>query len=480
MKTKIKYVIVLLLFPIILVSQNSFEFVFEDTISAWCYSTFIDSEDFFVTIGKSVNPDNQNRSGLFLKYKDGTDIIVNKLSKPDTFAIIKFGFELGNGNYLFLGLIDDNDDPYYKNLYILETDNGFGTVNEKIYGIPDQYNALGIYNYHVNADGSVIIYGHVDDPAPGFINDIYIAKLNEGHELVGTTITPDFYGDVGSEMLKKPDNSGYYLIGGFGYAELIEIDNDINIVGYQWMDPDNDYHGHLGVRWLSDGNIIIASQANQEVPGAFYDLRVRLCDTDLVAYKDTVIFEDGKNRLPIHSGLDFIDENNIWVVTDAQEGKSEYGKIYIFDAGLNVKGAKYFGGFVPKYLYSIKALPDGGCIITGTTPKDGKNGEKSDKNVYIKKVMPFDILTHAEETLDEDDCDVLLYPVPFDRELKIETYRENLSFSMFSVSGECVVLRQQLTIPNTSIKTPNIGKGAYFYSIYDNGQIIQSGKIIKN
>ncbi|RLD56009.1 MAG: hypothetical protein DRJ05_12010 [Bacteroidetes bacterium] len=176
MKTKIKYVIVLLLFPIILVSQNSFEFVFEDTISAWCYSTFIDSEDFFVTIGKSVNPDNQNRSGLFLKYKDGTDIIVNKLSKPDTFAIIKFGFELGNGNYLFLGLIDDNDDPYYKNLYILETDNGFGTVNEKIYGIPDQYNALGIYNYHVNADGSVIIYGHVDDPAPGFINDIYILQ----------------------------------------------------------------------------------------------------------------------------------------------------------------------------------------------------------------------------------------------------------------------------------------------------------------
>lgn len=326
----------------------------------------------------------------------------------------------------------------------------------------------------------IIINGEVDDPNPGLIRHLYVAKLNMQGELLDTLISSEFRADTGSDILIKPDKNGYYLIGSYEFAELIELDSNLNIIGFQWMDPDNDYHGHLGVRWLANGNMIIASLANQEVPGAFYDLRVRLCNTDLEAYKDTVIFDDGKNILPIYSGLDFIDENNIWVVTHSQDGKStddwEYGRIYIFDANLNVKAAKYFGGTMDKYLYSIKALEDGGCIITGITPDPEKKGNK---DIYIKKVMLNDILTHAEETPDINDQDVLLYPVPFNSEIQIETYRKGLSISLYSIGGYCILDKEKLKVPHTTIQTPGLAKGVYSYSIFDDGKIIQSGKIIK-
>ena len=289
-----------------------------------------------------------------------------------------------------------------------------------------------------------------------------------------------FGADYQSEIIGKPDNSGYYFIGGFGDARLIDLDNDLNILGFQPYDPDNSYHGSIGVRWLTGDNLVIGSLAHQDV-GSFYDLRMRVCGTDLEPILDTIIIDDGFNWLPAFSGLDLIDENNIWVATYPQMGKStsdwEYGRIYIFDNELNVKGSKYFGGTSSLYLYSLKALDDGGCIITGIAADDQKKGYT---DVYIKKVMPDDILVHAEKTPEVNDMDVLLYPVPFTNKLNIETYRKGLFLSLYSMDGRCLVQQIPLEIPNTNINTSNLKKGFYNYSIYDNGKIIQSGKIIKN
>jgi len=231
---------------------------------------------------------------------------------------------------------------------------------------------------------------------------------------------------------------------------------------------------------LSNGNFVIGSLANQEVPGAVYDLQMRVSDVNLIPIIDTVIFDDGWNFLPVYSGLDFIDENNIWTATYPLLGDSysdwEYGRIYIFDAELNVKGAKYFGGSSSLYLYSLKALEDGGCIITGITP-DENNSDYND--VFFKKVMPYDIITHAEETSDPNDYDVLIYPNPVVNELKVETFRRNLDISLFSSDGGYVILNKELTVPYTIIETSNLKTDSYIYKISENGKTIQTGKIIK-
>ncbi|NOX45840.1 MAG: hypothetical protein GXO89_02555 [Chlorobi bacterium] len=413
MKIDVIRAILLAILPFWVSAQDGFEFIIEDTLSIKCFSTFIDDTGNYISLGLSGNPSNYTYDAMILQFKSPDDLKIEKYQKTDTSYSFWFGFVLESGNYFVVGTIDDNDDIYRKNLYVAEINPDLEIVKENIYGIPPTYNSLSLADLYVDSDSIVVISGMVDDPAPGWVRDLYVAKLNVNGELLDTTISSYYDNDSFGEILRKQDGSGYYLIGGCSFAELIELDNNINITGSQPIDPNNIYQGAIGARWLASGNIIIASLANQEVPGAFYDLRVRVSNTELDALKDTVIIDNGKNFLPMLSGLDFTDENNIWVATYPQMGKSnadwEYGRIYLFDNNLNVKGAKYFGGTLSLYLYSLKALEDGGCIITGIAADDKVKGYT---DVFIKKVMPDDILTHAEETPEPADRDVLLYPVP--------------------------------------------------------------------
>ncbi|MCD4695167.1 MAG: hypothetical protein K8S16_02915, partial [Bacteroidales bacterium] len=368
MKIKSIILLILLILALGLKSQDSFEFILLDTLSSKCYSTFLDDQGYFISLGSTGNPANYEYDGLILTYTNSQDIDINIFHNPDSLTAFRFGFLMENGNYFVSGTIAANDGLIIKNLYILELNPDLEIIHEHIYGIPEMYNRISLYNLHVDSDSIIIINGAVDDPAPGNLDDLYIAKLNMQGELLNTAISTQFGADYQSEIIGKPDNSGYYFIGGFGDARLIDLDNDLNILGFQPYDPDNSYHGSIGVRWLTGDNLVIGSLAHQDV-GSFYDLRMRVCGTDLEPILDTIIIDDGFNWLPAFSGLDLIDENNIWVATYPQMGKStsdwEYGRIYIFDNELNVKGSKYFGGTSSLYLYSLKALDDGGCIITG-------------------------------------------------------------------------------------------------------------------
>jgi hypothetical protein len=90
-----------------------------------------------------------------------------------------------------------------------------------------------------------------------------------------------------------------------------------------------------------------------------------------------------------------------------------------------------------------------------------------------------DVLTGAEETTAGDDSDILLYPVPFENQLHIETFRKNLSLSLFNENGICLIEKQVLQIPYTEIITNSLKRGIYLYSVFDDNKVIETGKIIK-
>ena len=221
--------------------------------------------------------------------------------------------------------------------------------------------------------------------------------------------------------------------------------------------------------------------AYQGVPGAYYDIRLRIVDEGFNTIKDTTFFDEGKNWPADFSSLDYIDPNNIWVVSHTKDWKSseddwENAKVYLVDSEMNVKGAKYFAGELDVYLISTKVLEDGSCIITGIVPKDGK---PTDYNAYIRKLMLEDITTDAEETPAQDDSDVLLFPNPVKDVLHIETFRKDLSIKLYDENGRCVVERQELHVPNTQMDIAHLPGGTYIYSVFDKERVIKTGKIIK-
>jgi len=150
--------------------------------------------------------------------------------------------------------------------------------------------------------------------------------------------------------------------------------------------------------------------------------------------------------------------------------------VFIFDSGLNLKGLKYFGGDVRYYMFDLIATSDGGCLMAGIVA-DTIGNIFSD--IVIRKVMPYDIITHAEETPDPFDRDINVYPIPFRDKLFIKTIRTGLQFNLYSITGELLLSSDIGASFKTEIAVDDLNSGFYYYTINKNNHIIQSGKLIK-
>ena len=184
--------------------------------------------------------------------------------------------------------------------------------------------------------------------------------------------------------------------------------------------------------------------------------------------------------MAVYNGLEFIDNNNIWIPTyvdiPTNLPGAELFRFHIFDTNLNLKGVKEYGGDKHYCLFNTLVTSDGGCLLTGMVP-DYEGSWNHD--AYVIKVMPEDVLTFAEETPFDFDRDVIVFPNPFLTEINIQTVRKNLTFNMFDIIGNLILSKEIDHIPNYTLSTGNINSGFYFYTIHYRNRTIQSGKLIK-
>lgn len=465
----------MLFFPIASFSQEGFEFTFVDSISASCVSSFKDNQNFIISLGTTKNPITDLYDALILKYQEPSNVLVKKINTGGMNFGFLFGSQKENSNYFLIGL------TRYPNahLYFAEVDQELELVQETYYQFQFDYDYISLQEAFEDDDNTIILSGRLHNEIYQELG-MYISRVNKDGIVLKTTILTDINNPVGTEFIKKIDGSGYFLIGTV-QEDIIVFDNNLDVVEYVNFPNGQNFNNPLALRWLPDGNIMVANMINQGVPGAYYDIRLRIVDEGFNTIKDTTFFDDGKNWPADFSSLDYVDPDNIWVVSHVRGWKStdddfENARVFIVDSEMNVKGAKYFAGDLDIYLYSTKVLEDGGCIITGTVPKEGK---PNDKNAYIRKIMLNDVLTGAEETAAIDDSDILLFPNPCYNQLHIETYRKNLSLSLFNENGKCIIEKQALIIPNTLFDIHNLSAGIYLYSVFDDNKVIETGKIIK-
>lgn len=464
-----------LIIPLVSFSQEGFEYIFDDTLDSKCYSSFMDNQGYIITLGFINNPTTDLYDALILKYQEPSNVQVKKINTGGMDYGFLFGSQKENGNYFIIGAV------WYPNasLYFVEADQNLDLVQETSYQFQFDYERISLQEAFEDDDNTIILSGKLHNEIYQELG-MYITRVSKDGIVLKTTILTDINNSDGTEFIKKLDGSGYYLIGTV-QEDIIVFDNNLDVVEYLYFPNGEIFNSPLALRWLPDGNIMVAHMANVSVPGAYYDIRLRIVDEGFNTIKDTTFFDEGKNWPADFSSLDYVDPDNIWVVSQDKSWKSskdewEHARVYIVDSEMNVKGAKYFAGDLEVYLYSVKVLEDGGCIITGMVPKEGK---PFDYNAYIRKLMLDDVLTGAEETTAEDDSDVLLYPVPFENQLHIETFRKNLSLSLFNENGICLIEKQVLQIPYTEIVTNSLKSGVYLYSVFDDNKVIETGKIIK-
>jgi len=488
-KIRIAIGLVILLGQITAFPQESFEFIQSSIQNEFLCYTFEDDIGNYIAIGgKNRNYGPDSVSALIMKIDLYGNIINEKtFSKPDTSYEFNYGLQKTNGNYFILGTLTDTVSKYDDNItYVCELDQDLNLVWEKTHTIPDPYNHHSLLNFLIDPDSNLLIQGKVDSSMYSYNNLLYISRINLEGDLLEFKLY-ESWKDVGSygAFLYNYDSTGYILMSSFATGtagflkEWVELDLNLNITNQvSVIDPDHYISTPLSAKWLSSGNLIVADRANTEP--ANQDLYVKIMDPDLNMLRDTLIFYDESVYIPVNNGLDFTDENNIWIATfegiPTSFPGSEVFRIHIFDSDLNLKGLKVFGGAMRYWFYDLMATSDGGCLMTGMIPD--YNGA-ANHDGYILKVMPQDILTNAEETPLENDMDVFVYPNPFRDELKTETMRLGLALNLFDSRGNLVLDEFISDLPNETFKTARLSPGFYYYQITDNFRIIQNGKLVK-
>ena len=487
--TKVLIIISLLFLNKLLFGQESFELYYNSNENEFLYYTFQNSAGNYISLGgKQIEFGPEPVSPIILSISSSGEIInENIFVKEDTSYSYRYGFQKENGNYLLLGTLTDSVSPYdYDITYVCEMTPELNLVWEKMHPLPEPYNNHMLINYLFSPDSNLIIQGKADSSLYGY-NDLLFTMMLD---LNGNLLDFNFYEgwkDYGaySEMIYNQDSTTINFFGVFvrpisSAVEWIEMDLDLNITDYLTeIDEEHPILDPVSIKKMPENRYIMGNLAIVE-PGTYYDLYLKIMDSELNTLKDTLILYPERTSMAEYNGIGFIDTNNIWIPTFVDVTTNfpgtEVFRFHIFDSNLNLKGIKEYGGDKRYWFFNMMVTSDGGCLLTGMVPDyDGSWNH----DAYVIKVMPEDILTFAEETTFDFDRDAIVFPNPFSTEINIQTMRKNVLFNLYDVMGNLILSKEIYQIPNFTLSTGNINSGFYFYTIQYNSRIIQNGKLIK-
>ena len=473
--------VVIIFLGINIIGQNSFEYIISSPNYEWGYSAF-EGDEYYYVLGFIDSSDEALPKAVICRLSDENDLITYEISKEDTSSMFFFGTKITNGNLLIVGAVSDtNSSEHLRNLYICEMTTELEIISEKYnYFIPVGYDFLMIFDMVIDQDSHIVLAGNLENYEGTTGNCLLLVKFDMEGNLLNFNYIESIYFDgiYRADLMVKQDGSGYYYFGGGSY-EWVELNNDLGYVagGYH-IDPPHYIGNPVSTKYLPNTNLAFVSQS--DYGSSYYDIHLQVFTNEFDCIFDTVLMEEGRQCPAILKGIDYVDPENIWVVAHndwvAPTGIEIY-KIYLFDSQFNVKGSKYYGGDTRYDFYHLLATQDGGCLLTGNIKQE--QGTML-RDIFIKKVMPDDILTGDDEKVFSDLKDVFVYPNPFKDKIYFKTGRKNLTFTLYNSNGQIVNKSDIAANRINEINTSGLSKGYYIYSITNsNGKAIDGGKLLK-
>ncbi|RLD59342.1 MAG: hypothetical protein DRJ05_06565 [Bacteroidetes bacterium] len=397
-----------------------------------------------------------------------------------------------DNNYIVFGGVGKSESNHKlaKNVWVIKFDENLNTIWDKRYELPDNYWNPN-FDVSMNPDSTIYLVGTMAIDGNSAGQHLFMMKFDQNGDTLKTNY-PYFNNasKITYGILNMPNNNGVIVFGeqfdyGMSYMQALEIDSNLDFIVFPIDDPLETGTINATAKWFSDSTYVLSCLAVNENNGTFYnnDIEIILMGDNHEILEQHWAGRPDTNDYPAwRTSMDFIDKNNIWLSGSIQHFTTAPVDtkilVYLLDSTLNIKGAKYYGGEMNYSAYTTTATPDGGCVL-GCTVYDWHNSFENDKDLWIKKVMPGDILTNAEDTPDPYDSDVLVFPTLFKDNLNIRTIRRGLSISIYGLNGIKIFDCNISPDTDSIINTTNFEKGFYIYNIMYRKKIIQTGKLIK-
>jgi len=330
-----------------------------------------------------------------------------------------------------------NNKTIYKGggISLVNCDNVFIENNEFIKNI-----AFHVYAGFAHGLGAAIMSDN-----PGFSNTRIINnKCYNNKTLAGTIYESNLYHTITGNLLCN--NFGIALFNGHSASYGKYMNN--NII--------NNYYTFLSGMQCSSSNLLINSNI-------FWNNETYTQDTMQILFvlnsNPTVIYNCIQYG---QSGEGNIDQNPLFVNPSPGAGLDYHGWLYdwsILDSSpcINAGTPDTTGLFIPEYDIAGNPRICGFRIDMGAY--------ENQQFVFIQS----SIVSCKQNNI---------YPNPGRNKLTIKTTTKNSHFELFDITGK-ILLKKFIPDYSTEVNVSNLPKGMYFYRIYDNKNIIKTGKWVK-
>jgi hypothetical protein len=478
-----------LLFSLLLTShgfsQKTFIYSEKDSLND---ETFLDGTELssgnLLLVGSKVHFGNDSTAAA-------DSIVVTKLS-PDGKLIARSIFHSGlvnciiqmDPNLILLSGIVSIDDS--ARILLISIDTSLNLLSRKVIPIPG-YNVF--YSCaKIDENRNILIYGNAAEPTIYKLRHAFIYRLSPELDSLGFVLinTPS---ELDVDLLIKPENTGYYLFmvlqnSGpfFSNGQIVNLDENFNIVRIDSI-PMGVYNRNNS-RWISDKNFLLTGYLTLGYPTHYQHIGAVVLDTNNTLYSYANIGPVDTSEIPSWpKNLDFQFISDVYIGgIYSYNGWSEWGSqnswfaLNHVDTALNLDWQKYYGGDKNYELNGLLATKDSGCLMYGST-YDWQNNAYG-RNLYAIKVNKEGKLLNSVNPLQDIAKEVIIFPNPGIDKLYIRTSLISATISLYDMIGNCI-LTKNIRSGTDQLFVGSLSPGIYIYHVLKEGQIIESGKWIK-
>jgi hypothetical protein len=362
-------------------------------------------------------------------------------------------------------------------------------ISTNIY--PTSWGGFNRIHGFIKNNGNHVIIGDLstDPMSPTMGNyDIYIAEINANAEIVKDTI----YNRPGMQVPWAADyntiKNTFHLITDESFdpnlpaqSQYNELDSSYKIIYSDEINSPVYFYGYKAIKVIDSNSFFQAGDvAVNAVP--YYDA-YGICrfnnNYDLEDHENILYNNDTTNKAAFYKCFDYYDLNSLYFIGTvnykASMNRISYLRIIKLDSNFNVLWDKYYGGDRAYFANEIKALEEGGCIIT-TYYKDAPNFDK--RRVMLLKLDQNGLITSTNQEPAIPIKNAIITPNPGNNYLQLHTGIFPATLQIFNTKGQ-MVLERKIQQNSTTIQTQTLAAGTYVWQLQKDGSIVEVGKWVK-
>ena len=477
--------LILLFFSSNIGAQNSFSILFSSPKDEGPKVIFEDVSQNYIGVGQSIDSDTYIYTPkIWVVYSNGDTLTRSYPLTADTSWVFSDIRQKSDGNYMVTGKIMWQPD-YYGNLIVVELDQEFNIVSQKITMLPGMET---VYQWEMKKHlGSYYFLACSAGPTstPAWVGDPYFIKLNANFDTVYTYHTNLSGGQIICDVAFSGDGGSFYIftdsyLPGGTLDKMIVYDTLFNYK-YHKNFPSNLYSGLIQSKWKTDNTFLIGCNylsMELESKQCFSEM-----DTSLVVKRE--YFADAPDTVDCSgfgTTFDFRSYDSIFY-TGIKKARAAFWpntpswiRIGMLNSNLQPYFERFYGGDAYYRTCEIIATSDGGALIFALR-YDYKT-QDLEHDVLFLKVNNEGLITSNDQNLVVPYQPFAIFPNPGHDILNLNLALSNGLLKISDMSGNLLFTKSVVEGLN-QINLQKLNAGNYLVSITDKNGTTFSQKWIK-